>query len=90
MVEDPLIDVNRQQWLREDTRLFLQIQNSTDSKVINLINYNELPKNQWIFCILGKGMSPKCLRCARLFIDLINRTTLLQPTSWNSRKPMRS
>ena len=39
---------------------------------------------------MGKGMPHEYLRYARLFIDLKNKTGLLQPTSWNLRKLMRS
>ena len=39
---------------------------------------------------MGKGMSHEYLRSARLFIDLKNRIGLLLPTTWNSRKLMKS
>ena len=34
IVEDPLIDDSREQWLRDNAHLFLQIQNFIDSEVI--------------------------------------------------------
>ena len=39
---------------------------------------------------MEKEMSHEYLRCARLLIDLKNRIGLLLPTSWNSRKLMKS
>ena len=37
--DDPPTDNTKQAWLRNDARLFLEIQNSIDSEVIYLINH---------------------------------------------------
>jgi len=44
MTDDPPKDDSRQTWLKEDARLFLQIQNSINNEVIGLINHCEFVK----------------------------------------------
>jgi hypothetical protein len=44
MTDDPPKDDSRQTLLREDARLFLQIQNSINNEVIGLINHYEFVK----------------------------------------------
>ena len=39
--KDPLTNDSKEQWLEEDVRLFLQIRNSIDSKVLGFINHCE-------------------------------------------------
>ena len=36
--KDPPIDDSKERWLEEDARLFLQIHNSIDGKVLTLVN----------------------------------------------------
>ena len=42
--KDPPMDDLKDQWLEDDARLFLQIRNSIDSKVLTLINHCEYVK----------------------------------------------
>lgn len=43
LIDDPPTD-EKQTWLRDDSKLFLQIRNSIDSEVISLINHSEFIK----------------------------------------------
>ena len=42
--KDPPIDDSKDRWLKDDARLFLQIRNSIDGKVLTLINHCEYVK----------------------------------------------
>ena len=42
--KDPPTDDSKDQWLEDDVRLFLQIHNSIDDKVLTLINHCEYVK----------------------------------------------
>ena len=42
--EDPPTDDSKKRWLEDDARLFLQIRNSIDGKVLTLINHCEFVK----------------------------------------------
>ena len=42
--KDPLTDDLKEQWLEDDVCLFLQIHNSIEGKVLNLINHYEFVK----------------------------------------------
>ena len=42
--KDPSIDDSKDRWLKDDARLFLQIRNSIDGKVLTLINHYEFVK----------------------------------------------
>ena len=42
--EDPPIDDSKDRWLEDDARLFLQIRNSIDGKLLTLINHFEFVK----------------------------------------------
>ena len=44
LTEDPPIDDSKDRWLDNDARLFLQIHNSIDGKVLTLINHYEFVK----------------------------------------------
>ena len=44
LTNDPPTDDSKEQWLEEDARLFLQIHNSIDSKVLDFINHFEFVK----------------------------------------------
>ena len=56
--EDPSTDDSKEQWLEDDARLFLQIRNSIDCKVLSLINHCEFLKelmDYLEFVYSGKG-----------------------------------
>lgn len=60
LIKDPLTSTEQEDqiWLREDARLFLQIRNSIDIEVINLINHCEFVKElmEYLeFLYSGKG-----------------------------------
>ena len=43
--KDPPTDDSKERWLEDDARLFLQIHNSIDGKVLTLINHCEYVKD---------------------------------------------
>ena len=45
LTRDPLADDLKEQWMEEDARLFIQIYNSIDSKVLGLVNHCEFVKS---------------------------------------------
>ena len=58
LTEDPPTDDSNTRWLEDDARLFLQIRNSIDSKVLTLINHCESVKelmDYLEFVYSGKG-----------------------------------
>ena len=44
LTKDPPADDSKEQWMEEDARLFIQIRNSIDNKVVGLINHCEFVK----------------------------------------------
>ena len=44
LTKDPPTNDSKNQWVEEDTRLYLQIRNSIDNEVIGLINYCKFVK----------------------------------------------
>ena len=44
LTEDPPADDSKEQWMEEDARLFIQIRNSINSKVLGLVNHYEFVK----------------------------------------------
>ena len=55
---DPSVDDSKEQWIEEDARLFIQIRNSIDSKVLGLVNHCEFVKelmDYLEFVFSGKG-----------------------------------
>ena len=58
LTKDPPADDSKEQWMEEDDRLFIQIRNSIDSKVLGLINHCEFVKelmDYLEFVFFGKG-----------------------------------
>ena len=58
LTKDPPIDDSKEQWMEEDARLFIQIHNSIDNKVLCLINHCEFVKelmDYLEFVFSGKG-----------------------------------
>ena len=58
LTKDPLTDDSKKQWLEDDARLFLQIRNSIDSKVLGFINHCVFVKelmDYLEFVFFGKG-----------------------------------
>ena len=55
---DPLADDSKEQLMEEDARLFIQIHNSIDNKILGLINHCEFVKelmDYLEFVFYGKG-----------------------------------
>ena len=44
LTKDPPTDDSKEQWMEEDARLFIQIRNSIDSKVLGLVNHCKFVK----------------------------------------------
>ena len=44
LTNDPPADDSKEQWMEEDARLFIQIRNSINSKVLGLVNHYECVK----------------------------------------------
>ena len=44
LTKDPPADDSKEQWMEEDARLFIQIRNSINSKVLSLVNHYEFVK----------------------------------------------
>ena len=58
LTKDLPADDSKEQWMEEDARLFIQIRNSIDSKVLGLINHCEFVKELMVyleFVFSGKG-----------------------------------
>ena len=58
LTKDPRIDDLKEQWMEEDARLFIQIRNSIDNKVLGLVNHCEFVKelmDYLEFVFSGKG-----------------------------------
>ena len=58
LAKDSPTDDSKERWMEKDVRLFLQIYNSIDSKVLGLINHYEFVKelmNYLEFLFIGKG-----------------------------------
>ena len=58
LTKDPPVDDLKKQWMEEDDRLFIQIRNSIDNKVLSLINHYEFVKElmvylEFVFSIKG-------------------------------------
>ena len=58
LTKDSLADDSKEQWMEEDARLFIQIRNFIDSKVLGLVNHCEFVKelmDYLEFVYSGKG-----------------------------------
>ena len=58
LTKDPPTDDSKEQWIEEDARLFIQIHNSIDSKVLGLVNHYEFVKRDnklFGVCVFWKG-----------------------------------
>ena len=58
LTKDPPADDSKERWMEEDARLFIQIRNSIDSKVLGLVNHYEFVKelmDYLEFVFFGKG-----------------------------------
>ena len=68
--KDSPIDDSKERWLEDDARFFLQIRNSIDGKVLNLINHCEFVKeliNYLEFVYSGKGNISRIFDVCRAF-----------------------
>ena len=58
LTKDLPTDDSNEQWMEEDARLFIQIRNSIDSKVLGLVNHCEFVKELMDYlelCVFWKG-----------------------------------
>ena len=68
--EDPSTNDSKERWLEDDDRLFLQIRNSIDGKVLTLINHCEFVKelmDYLEFVYSGKGNISRIFDVCRAF-----------------------
>ena len=78
--EDPPTDDLKERWQEDDARLFLQIRNSIDGKVLTLINHYEFVKelmDYLEFVYSGKGNSSRTFEVCHPFIALRNKNLSL-------------
>ena len=68
--KDPPTNDSKDRWLEDDARLFLQIRNSINGKLLTLINHCEYVKEQMEyleFAYLGKGNISRIFDIYRAF-----------------------
>ena len=73
LTKDPPTDDSKEQWLEENARLFIQIHNSIDSKVLGLVNHCEFVKelmNYLEFVFSGKGNVSRIFDVCKAFYRL--------------------
>ena len=70
LTKDPPTDDLKEQWMEEDACLYLQIRNSIDSEVINVINLCEFVKelmDHLEFQYYGKGNASQIFEVCKAF-----------------------
>ena len=70
LTKDLSADDSKEQWMEEDARLFIQIRNSIDSKVLGLINHCEFVKELMVyleFVFSGKGNISRIFDACKAF-----------------------
>ena len=70
LTKDPSTDDSKEQWMEEDARLFVQIRNSIDNKVLGLANHCEFVKelmDYLEFVFSGKGNVSRILDVCKAF-----------------------
>ena len=80
LTKDPPTDDSKDQWMEEDARLFIQIRNSIDSKVLCLVNYCEFVKelmNYLEFVFSGKGNVSRIFDVCKTFYQSEKQGQLL-------------
>ena len=93
LTKDPPTDDSKEQWMEEDARLFIQICNSIDNKVLGLVNHCEFVKglmDYLEFVFSRKGNVSRILMCVKNSIDQRNRIGLSHNLSWTTKRYMKS
>ena len=70
LTKEPPIDDSKEQWMEEDARLYLQICNSINNEVIDLINHYEFVKelmDYLDFLYSGKGNVSRIFEVCKAF-----------------------
>ena len=91
LIEDPPTDDSNDRWLEDNARLFLQICNSINGKVLTLINHCEFVKelmDYLEFLYSGKGNISRIFKCVNPFISQRNKIGRLQNFLWNIKRHM--
>ena len=73
LIKDLPTDDLKEQWMEEDARLFIQIRNSNDSKVLGLVNHCEFVKelmDYLEFVFSGKGNVSRIFDVCKAFYQL--------------------
>ena len=79
--------------MEEDARLFIQIRNSIDNKVLGLVNHCEFVKELMYyleFVFSGKRKFSRILMCVKHSIDQRNMISLSLNFLWTTKRYMKS
>ena len=89
---DPPTDDSKERWLEDDARLFLQIRNSIDGKVLIFINHCEFVKEmmEYLEFLYSNEGNISHIFCVKPFIAPRNKIGLLQNSSWTIKRHMRN
>ena len=93
LTKDPSTDDSKEQWMEEDARMFIQICNSIDNKVLGLVNHCEFVKglmDYLEFVFSRKGNVSRILMCVKNSIDQRNNISLSQNLLWTTKRYMKS
>ena len=94
LTNDPPTDDSKEQWMEEDARLFIQIRNSIDNKVLGLVNHCDFVKElmdylEYVFSRKG-NVSRIFDVCKEHSIDQRNRISHSQKFLWPTKRYMKS
>ena len=73
LTKEPPTDDSKKQWMEEDARLFIQIRNSINNKVLGLVNHYEFVKELMDclkFVFFGKGNVSRIFGVCKAFYRL--------------------
>ena len=89
----PPTDDSKEHWLEDDARLFLQICNSIDGKVLTLINHCKFVKELMgylEFVYFRQGNISCIFDCVEPFIAMRNKIVFSRNFSWIIKRDMRN
>ena len=93
LTDDPPTNDSKDRWLEDDARLFLQIRNSIDGKVITLINHYEFVKklmNCLEFVYSRKRNISRIVNVCQAFYPLRNKIGRLRNFLWTIKRLIRN
>ena len=89
LTKDPLTNDSKEPWLEEDARLFLQIRNSINSKVLSFINHYEF-MDYLEFLFSGKVNVSRIFDVCKAFYRSEKQDRSLTKFLWTIKRQMRS